>query len=201
MSRLQHGFSKCIHRQLKPQRQPLEKGRTMKRTYLQQASPAQKLSLSGVLIALGVVLSAFYIPLGGAKLFPIQHLINVISAVLLGPWYALANASLISLIRNMTGMGSLLAFPGSMIGAFMAGMAYSRFGSHRFAALAEVIGTGIIGGTIAAPFAMMFMGLDVSLFYFLVPFVLSAFSGAAIAFVLLESTALITLIRRRQQQV
>ena len=141
-----------------------------------------KLSLSGVLIALGVVLSAFYIPLGGAKLFPIQHLINVIGAVLLGPWYALLNAFLISLIRNMTGMGSLLAFPGSMIGAVLAGLAYKQMGNYRLAALGELIGTGLIGGTIAAPFAILLMGKEVGLFFFVIPFVTSALAGSAIAF-------------------
>ena len=162
---------------------------------------SHKLSLSGVLIALGVVLSAFYIPLGGAKLFPIQHLINVIGAVLLGPWFALANAFIISLLRNLAGMGSLLAFPGSMIGAFLAGFVYEKFPSHRLAALGELIGTGIIGGIIASPFAVLLMGKEVGLFFFLVPFVISSFAGSLIALILFESTALFRIIRRKQQEL
>lgn len=160
-----------------------------------------RLTLSGVLIALGVVLSTFYIPLGGSKLFPIQHLINVISAVLLGPWYALANAFVISLIRNITGLGSLLAFPGSMIGALLAGLAYRRFGHYRLAALAELMGTGLIGGTVAAPFAVLLMGKEVGLFFFVVPFVLSSLAGALIALVLLESTALLQMIGKGKKQL
>lgn len=159
---------------------------------------ALKLSTSGILIALGVVLSAFYIPIGGAKCFPVQHLINVISAVLLGPFYAVANAFIISLIRNMTGLGSLLAFPGSMIGALLAGLAYKKLKNHRFACIGELIGTGVIGGVIASPFAMLLMGKNVGLFFFVIPFVLSSLAGSLIAFILLESTALIQVIRSRQ---
>ena len=157
-----------------------------------------KLSLSGVLIALGVVLSAFYIPVGGAKCFPVQHLINVIGAVLLGPWYAVINAFIISLIRNMYGLGSLLAFPGSMIGALLAGYAYKLSGNHRLAAFGELIGTGIIGGIVAAPFAGALMGMEVALFFFVVPFVLSSFAGSILGLVIFESTALIQVIRKRQ---
>lgn len=160
-----------------------------------------KLSLSGVLIALGVILSGFYIPLGGAKLFPIQHLINVIAGVLLGPWYALANAFIISLLRNMTGMGSLLAFPGSMIGAFLAGLCYQYRSSYRMAALGELVGTGLIGGMLAAPMAILLMGKEVGLYFFLMPFMVSAFAGALLALILFESTALYQVIQKRLQRL
>ena len=50
--------------------------------------------------------------------------INVLSAILLGPWYALIQAFLSSLIRNVLGMGTLFAFPGSMFGALLAGLLY-----------------------------------------------------------------------------
>ena len=45
----------------------------------------KKLTYSGILIALAVVCSAFYIPVGPAKCFPIQHMVNVLAAVMLGP--------------------------------------------------------------------------------------------------------------------
>ena len=50
----------------------------------------------------------------------------------LGPDYAVAIAFLISCLRNMFGTGSLLAFPGSMIGAFIAGMAYKHWKKYSF---------------------------------------------------------------------
>lgn len=158
-----------------------------------------KLVLSAMLIALGVSLSWFYIPIGGAKCFPVQHFINVLGAVFLGPFYAIANAFIISLIRNMTGLGSLLAFPGSMIGALLASYAYKWFKNHRFAAIGELIGTGLIGGIVAGPFAVMLMGKEVGVFFFLVPFVISSLSGSVIALVILEASSLLVALKSRNR--
>ncbi len=159
---------------------------------------ALRLSISGVMISLGVVMSTFYIPIGSAKCFPVQHLINIVSAVLLGPAYAVMNAFVISVIRNITGLGSLLAFPGSMIGAFLAGIIYQKFRSHRLACFGELLGTGIIGGIVASPFAIFLMGKEVGLFFFILPFMLSSLMGSIIAFILLESTPLLKIIRKSQ---
>ncbi len=156
-----------------------------------------KMALSGVLVALGVVLSTFCIPFGGAKVFPVQHLINVLGAVLLGPTYALTNAFIISVIRNMSGLGSLLAFPGSMIGAFFAGMFFKAKGNYRFAALGELFGTGFIGGVIAGPFAAAFMGKEVALFFFVIPFFISSLAGSLIAVLLFEGTALWQIVQQQ----
>ena len=46
----------------------------------------KKLALSGIFIAIAVVFSAFSIPVGVAKVFPVQHLINIVGGVLLGPF-------------------------------------------------------------------------------------------------------------------
>ena len=75
-----------------------------------------KLTLAALLVAIGT-LSAhlIYIPAGISKCFPVQHAINVLGAVILGPGYATAVAFVISCLRNMFGTGSLLAFPGSMV--------------------------------------------------------------------------------------
>lgn len=54
----------------------------------------------------------------------IQHLVNVMCAILLGPWYGLAAAFLAALIRNILGLGTLLAFPGSMCGALLSSLLY-----------------------------------------------------------------------------
>ena len=48
----------------------------------------KKLALAGIYAAVGVVCSTFYIPFGFTKCFPIQHMINVLCAVTLGPVYA-----------------------------------------------------------------------------------------------------------------
>ncbi|MDF2522462.1 MAG: energy coupling factor transporter component ThiW, partial [Clostridiales bacterium] len=103
----------------------------------------KKLTLSALLIAIGTVTgNLIYIPVGFAKCFPIQHAINVLSAVILGPWYGVANALIISLLRNILGTGTIMAFPGSMIGAFIAGVVYAKFSNKLYAAMGEVFGTG-----------------------------------------------------------
>lgn len=82
---------------------------------------------SAVVTALTVLLSpVFSFPLGVTRAFPIQHMANIFLAVLAGTRYGVAAAFTASLIRNIAGTGSLLAFPGSMIGAFLSGWLYSR---------------------------------------------------------------------------
>ena len=98
-----------------------------------------KLTLAALLVAIGT-LSAhlIYIPAGASKCFPVQHAINVLCAVILGPKEAVSVAFVISCLRNMAGTGSLLAFPGSMIGAFLAGLAYRRWHNTGAAMLGEI---------------------------------------------------------------
>ena len=144
-----------------------------------------KLVLSGMFVALAVVLSTFSIPVGGSKCFPIQHMVNVLAAVFLGPWCGVAIAFCTSLIRNILGTGTLLAFPGSMIGALCCGLVYKHTGKLTFTYIAEVIGTGILGGLLAFPVAAFIMGKEVALFVYVVPFLVSTIGGTVIAAVLI----------------
>ena len=144
-----------------------------------------KLVLSGMFVALAVVLSTFSIPVGGSKCFPIQHMVNVLSAVFLGPWYGVGIAFCTSLIRNLLGTGTLLAFPGSMIGALCCGLVYKHTGKLTFTYIAEVIGTGVLGGLLAYPVAAFIMGKEVALFVYVVPFLVSTIGGTVIAAVLI----------------
>jgi energy coupling factor transporter S component ThiW len=140
-----------------------------------------------MLIAIGVAAGhLIYIPIGAAKCFPVQHTINVLSAVMLGPWYGVANAFLISLIRNILGTGSLLAFPGSMLGALLAGILFKKFKNRLYTILGEVFGTGIIGGLISFPIAKLLMGKEVGAFFFVIPFLLSTLAGSIIAAVIIS---------------
>lgn len=147
----------------------------------------RKLTFSALLVALGTMAgNLIYIPVGAAKCFPLQHTINVMSAVLLGPWYGAANAFLISLLRNILGTGSPLAFPGSMIGAFLAGIMYLKFGRKLYAVAGEIFGTGILGGLLAFPIAKLILGKDVAAFYFIIPFLISTIGGSIIGYVILK---------------
>lgn len=142
------------------------------------------LTKMAVLVAIGTLSSHLLsIPTGLAKAFPIQHAINVIAAVLLGPVPAVLVAFMIALLRNLLGVGTLLAFPGGMIGALLAGWLYQRIKRNWSAAVGEVIGTGILGSLAAVPFAMLFMGKAVGMFAFLPAFLVSTLFGAVIGLV------------------
>lgn len=146
----------------------------------------KKLAIAGMMTALGVVLSTFYIPVGVSKCFPIQHLLNVLAGVFLGPWYALGFAFCTSLIRNLMGTGSLLAFPGSMVGAFCCGMLYRYTKKLSMAILGEVVGTGIIGGMLCYSVATFLLGnTQAALFTYVLPFLVSTMGGSLLATVLL----------------
>lgn len=150
----------------------------------------RKLTTMAALMALGVLVGQwFYIPLGVAKIFPMQHLINVVAAVLLGPAGAVANAFGISVLRNLLGTGSLLAFPGSMIGAFLAGILYRRLDKIGWAVVGEAFGTGILGALAAVPFAQLLMGKSFGTFALVIPFLSSALVGAVLGGVILSVSA------------
>lgn len=147
----------------------------------------RKLVLIAMFVAISVAGSAFVsFPAGIARAYPIQHAINVIAAVLLGPGPALLIAFLTAIVRVLTGTGSLLAFPGGMIGALFAGVMYAKFGKVWFAAVGEVAGTGIIASLVAVPYARILMGTDLAAFFFLPPFIISSLSGAVLGAVVVK---------------
>ncbi|WP_270474804.1 energy coupling factor transporter S component ThiW [Clostridium cochlearium] len=147
----------------------------------------KKLTFSALLVALGALLgNLIFIPIGAAKCFPVQHAINVISAVILGPFYSVSIAFCISFLRNIVGTGSLLAFPGSMIGAAIAGVLYKKTGKEFLAVLGEIIGTGLIGGLLAFPMAKFIMGKEVAGLFFIVPFSISSVGGSIIGYTIIK---------------
>ena len=158
-----------------------------------------RLTLAGILCAVAVVGSAISFPVLSSKCAPVQHMVNVIAGVILGPWYAFGMAFCASLIRNLLGMGSLLAFPGSMCGALLCGLAYQKGKRVYAAVLGEIIGTGIIGGLLAYPVAIAFMGVDagaVAFYAYVVPFLVSTIAGACISGVVIAYLARMGLLKR-----
>ncbi len=150
----------------------------------------KKLSLAAVLTAVAVVGSLFSFPVFGSRCSPVQHMVNILCAVLLGPWYGLASAFVASLLRNLLGLGSLLAFPGSMCGALLCGLAYRKSGKLPLTLLAEVFGTGVLGGLAAYPIAVAFMGKnagELAFYAYVVPFLISTTGGALFAGILLTA--------------
>ncbi|GGE52927.1 hypothetical protein GCM10011391_34770 [Pullulanibacillus camelliae] len=148
----------------------------------------RKLVFTALFVALGVVTGdIIFIPIGVSKIFPVQHVINVLTAVLLGPWYSVICAFTISIIRNGLGTGSLLAFPGSMIGAFLAGYLFRKTRIIGLAVIGEIIGTGFIGALASYPIAKLLYGMDVAAFYFVTPFSLATIAGSILAYIILKS--------------
>ncbi len=138
-----------------------------------------------MMAALAVVGSTISFPVFGSKCAPVQHMVNVLCAVFLGPWYGLAAAFIASVIRNLLGLGTLLAFPGSMCGALLSGLLYRRFQALPAAYAGEVFGTAVIGGILAFPIARLVMGsAEAALFTFVVPFLISTAGGTVIAAVI-----------------
>ena len=150
----------------------------------------KKLALAGMLCALAVVGSVFSFPIFGSKCAPVQHMVNILCAVLLGPYWGLGVAFVASLLRNLLGLGSLMAFPGSMFGALLCGVVYHKTQKLLPTLVGEVFGTSILGGLCAYPVAILLMGKsagDIAFYAYIVPFLVSTAGGAAIAGVVLAA--------------
>ncbi|UCG14539.1 MAG: energy coupling factor transporter S component ThiW [Deltaproteobacteria bacterium] len=142
---------------------------------------AKNVARAVILVAIAVALSPLFIPVGVSKCFPAQHMVNVLGAVMLGPGYAVAIAAIAGIIRNILGLGTILAFPGGMIGAFLAGLAYRTSKNIYLAGLGEVVGTGLLGSLasvwIVAP---LFMGKTMALATLIIAFSVSTLGGTII---------------------
>ncbi len=150
----------------------------------------QKLSIAGIFCAVAVVGSLFSFPVFGSKCAPVQHMINILCAVLLGPGYGAGVAFGASLLRNLLGLGSLMAFPGSMFGALLCGLVYRKTKKLFSTLAAEVFGTAILGGLSAYPVAVLLMGQAAggpTFYAYILPFLISTAVGSVLSGVLLYS--------------
>lgn len=165
-----------------------------------ETTSTQKLAIAGVLTAAAVAGSLISVPVAGSKCAPVQHMVNVFAAVILGPWWGVGIAFCASLIRNLLGIGSLLAFPGSIFGALCCGLVFRLTGKLAPTCAAEALGTGILGGLAAYPVAKLLMGLAPAGFtVYMLPFFISTFAGSVLAFVLLrvfEKSQILHTVRR-----
>lgn len=153
------------------------------------------LATGAVLVALGTVASHFiWFPTGVAKAYPVQHAINVIAGVALGPGPAVLIALAVGLLRNLLGVGTLLAFPGGMIGALLAGLTYRILRRRYWAALGEVLGTGLLGALLSFPVARLIMGHEVGALFYVVPFTISSLAGALAALIVMKALPLDRLV-------
>ncbi len=148
----------------------------------------RKISRAIILVAIGVAISPFTsIPIGIAKINPAQHFVNVLGAILLGPWWATGIALMTGILRNAMGTGTMLAFPGGMIGAFLAGWAYRYSRNIYLGALGEIIGTGVFGAMASALIvAPILMGKAMALGALMIAFSGSTITGSIIGLLALK---------------
>lgn len=141
-----------------------------------------------MLVAIGVVISPI---LRVEGMCPMAHLINIVCAVLLGPWYALLCAVMIGVIRMATMAIPPIALTGAIFGAFFSGLFYRLSkGKIIFAVLGEVFGTGIIGALLSYPVMSLLWNKEGLSWLFYVPsFLCGTLIGGSIAYVFLRKIA------------
>ena len=159
-----------------------------------KSNTTKKIAIAGMLIAVGVIGGAWSFPIAGSKCAPVQHMVNILAATTLGPWYGVIMAFITSCIRLAMGTGTLMAFPGSMCGAFLSGVLCMAFRKMNFpkkenifgngtlgAVIGELFGTAVIGGILAYPVASLLMGNDkATMFGYIIPFLISTLAGTII---------------------
>ena len=132
-------------------------------TLSSDSSRTRRLALAGVFTALAIVGSFLSFPVAGSKCAPVQHIINILVAVTLGPWYSVGIA-------------------------FCCGLVYSICHKLSLTCLAEALGTGILGGLAAYPVAVYIMGITpAGIFVYVVPFLISTIAGSILAFLLITA--------------
>jgi len=153
---------------------------------MRRESDLLKLVMVSMLVALGVVISPI---LRIEGMCPMAHFINIVCAVLLGPWYALLCATLIGVIRMMLMGIPPLALTGAVFGAMLSGILYRMSqGKLIYAVIGEVIGTGIIGAIVSYPIMAFIYGKTGLTWLFYVPlFVCGTLIGGTIAYFFLAS--------------
>ena len=131
--------------------------------------------------ALGVVLGWISFPVGPTKIYPLQHTINAVAGILIGPW-AFISALIAAAVRYATGMGSIYAFPGSPFGALVVAFMY-KLTKKDSAALTEPVGTVVIGATISALLIAPFFTQNApTVWFFWTAFAASCIPGAVLGY-------------------
>ena len=151
---------------------------------------SEKIAATTVLAAAAIVLSPFSFPIGPTKVYPAQHMINSISGVLLGPWYAICVALIAGIVRNALGTGTIFAFPGGIPGALVVGIVHRYIWKKNYAALTEPIGTAfgaVISALIISPIAfnLNLTTVTLSMEAFIIAFLISSIPGSILGFTIL----------------
>jgi energy coupling factor transporter S component ThiW len=153
--------------------------------------------LTSLFAALAVLLSGIHFPVGPAKVFPFQHMVNAVAGVLVGPWYGAVAALIAGIIRNSLGTGTIFAFPGGIPGALVVGLVY-RWSGKDWACLTEPLGTGMIGVGLVVLIVGPFLGKEFAFAFFFTAFMVSSIPGSAIGYFLLKTLRKTRILEPRQ---
>jgi len=135
--------------------------------------------------ALGAALGWISIPVGPTKIFPLQHTINAIAGILIGPW-AVISALIAAIVRFSTGMGTIYAFPGSPFGALVVAVIF-KVTKKDFSALFEPLGTVFIGGTLSGLLMAPFISANApTVWFFWTAFAASCIPGAVLGYFIVK---------------
>lgn len=126
----------------------------------------RKMVLTAMLACLAFVLNTFvYFP----AMAPFQHFVDVLAAVLLGPWYGCASAFLCGCMRMLSGR-TIQAVTGAIFGPILGGLLWRRTKNIYLVFVGEVIGTGLLGAMASYPLMKLFYGLDAQSPFYYIPF-------------------------------
>jgi len=153
---------------------------------MKKNTEVRKAVLTSLFAALAVLLSGVHFPVGPTKVFPFQHMVNVLAGVVVGPWYGALAALIAGIIRNAVGTGTIFAFPGGIPGAIVVGLAYRWVGKD-WATLTEPLGTGLIGVAVIVMFLGPLLGKEFAFVFFFTAFMASSIPGSLIGYVLLKT--------------
>lgn len=147
------------------------------------------ISVAAMLVALGVTFSMFKgifsIPIGPTEVFPMESTINVLAGVMLGPWYAMLVAFMISTIRIGLNTGTIFSLPGSIPGAFLVGIFYRYLWKNPAVGFVEILGTGIIGATLSSLVFAPLFHYSGSVFFFIAAFIPPSIIGSVVGYFVL----------------
>ena len=126
----------------------------------------RKMVLTAMLACLAFVLNTFvYFP----AMAPFQHFVDVLAAVLLGPWYGCASAFLCGCMRMLSGR-TIQAVTGAIFGPILGGLLWRRTKNIYLVFVGEVVGTGLLGAMASYPLMKSFYGLDAQSPFYYIPF-------------------------------
>ena len=158
----------------------------------------KKMALTAMLACLAFVLNTFvYFP----AMAPFQHFVDVLAAVLVGPWYGFAAALLCGIMRMMSGR-TIQAVTGAIFGPVFGGLIYRKTKNVYLVFVGEVFGTGVIGACASYPLMKMFYGLDAQSPFYYIPFYTpSAIVGAAMGVVVVLILKKTGVLNRMQNEL